>query len=297
MCGGGDLTQAKALTHLPIWAFHGDKDTVITPDKTGNMIDAIKAADGKAPAKWTLYKGVGHNSWSPAFRDPELLKWMFAQKRESAAGAARDAASAARPNIIVIMTDDQGYGEFSCHGNPIARTPHIDKLASQSIRLTDFHVAPMCTPTRGQLLTGLDAFRNGALNVSSGRTLLRPELKTMADVFKAAGYRTGIFGKWHLGDNHPFRPEDRGFDEAIWFPSSHINALPDYRDTDHFDATYIPRRLLHGRILRRGEEVDREGCGGRQAVLRVHPAQCAALAVLRAGQVSRAGAAGDAGEA
>ncbi|MCA9173752.1 MAG: arylsulfatase [Planctomycetales bacterium] len=148
------------------------------------------------------------------------------------------AAPAAPPNVIVIMTDDQGYGEFSCHGNPVAKTPHIDRLASQSVRLTDFHVSPMCTPTRGQLLTGLDAFRNGASNVSSGRTLLRPELKTMANVFRDAGYRTGIFGKWHLGDNYPFRPEDRGFDETVWFPSSHINSCPDYWDNDYFDDTY-----------------------------------------------------------
>lgn len=144
-----------------------------------------------------------------------------------------------RPNVIVVMTDDQGYGEFSCHGNPITETPHIDRLASQSVRLTDFHVAPMCTPTRGQLMTGLDAFRNSAINVSSGRTLLRADLPTMADVFQKAGYRTGLFGKWHLGDNYPFRPEDRGFDEAIWFPSSHINSVPDFWDNDYFDDTYI----------------------------------------------------------
>ena len=147
--------------------------------------------------------------------------------------------AAERPNVIVILTDDQGYGEFSCHGNPIAETPHIDRLARESVRLTDFHVSPMCTPTRGQLMTGLDAFRNGAINVSSGRTLLRPELKTMANVFREARYRTGLFGKWHLGDNHPFRPEDRGFDEAIWFPSSHINSVPDFWDNDYFDDTYI----------------------------------------------------------
>ncbi|QDU62206.1 Arylsulfatase precursor [Planctomycetes bacterium Pan216] len=143
------------------------------------------------------------------------------------------------PNVIIVMSDDQGYGELSCHGNPILQTPHLDRLASQSIRLNDFHVAPMCTPTRGQLLTGLDAFRNGAMNVSSGRTLLRPELRTMADYFRAGGYRTGIFGKWHLGDNFPYRPEDRGFDETLWFPSSHINSVPDYWDNDYFDDTYV----------------------------------------------------------
>lgn len=147
--------------------------------------------------------------------------------------------AADRPNVIVVMTDDQGYGEFSCHGNPITRTPNIDRLAKASVRLTDFHVSPMCTPTRGQLMTGLDAFRNGAINVSSGRTLLNPHLKTMADVFQAGGYRTGLFGKWHLGDNYPFRPEDRGFDETLWFPSSHINSVPDLWNNDYFDDTYI----------------------------------------------------------
>lgn len=146
---------------------------------------------------------------------------------------------AERPNVIVIMTDDQGYGEFSCNGNPITSTPNIDRLAKEGVRFVDFHVSPMCTPTRGQLMSGLDAFRNGAINVSSGRTLLRPELKTMANVFQDAGYRTGHFGKWHLGDNYPFRPEDRGFDEAIWFPSSHINSVPDYWDNDYFEDTYI----------------------------------------------------------
>lgn len=143
------------------------------------------------------------------------------------------------PNVIVVMTDDQGYGEFSFNQNPITNTPNIDRLAKEGVQFTDFHVAPMCTPTRGQLLTGMDAFKNGAINVSSGRTLLRPELKTMADIFLENSYATGLFGKWHLGDNYPFRPEDRGFEEAIWFPSSHINSLPDYWDNDYFDDTYI----------------------------------------------------------
>lgn len=143
------------------------------------------------------------------------------------------------PNVIVIMTDDQGYGEFSFHGNPVVQTPNIDALASHGLRLTDFHVAPMCTPTRGQLMTGLDAFRNNASNVSSGRTLLRADVPTIADVFKQAGYRTGLFGKWHLGDNYPYRPHDRGFDEAIWFPSSHINSVPDHWDNDYFDDVYL----------------------------------------------------------
>ncbi len=156
------------------------------------------------------------------------------------------AIAAERPNVILIMTDDQGYPELSAHGNPVLKTPHLDRLHSESVRFTDFHVAPMCTPTRGQLLTGLDAARTGAINVSSGRTLLRANLPTMADFFTANGYRTGIFGKWHLGDNAPYRPEDRGFQEALWFPSSHINSVPDYWNNDYFDDTYIRNTQRRG---------------------------------------------------
>lgn len=143
-----------------------------------------------------------------------------------------------KPNVIVILTDDQGYGDFSINGNPVLQTPNIDKLGYASTRFTDFHVAPMCTPTRAQLMTGQDAMRNGAINVSSGRSMMDTSLKTMADVFKGAGYTTGVFGKWHLGDNYPHRPEDRGFDEAIWFPSSHLNGVSDYWDNDYFDDFY-----------------------------------------------------------
>ena len=156
---------------------------------------------------------------------------------------------AATPNVIVVLTDDQGYGDFSINGNPVIETPNIDELGRRGIRFTDFHVASMCTPTRAQLMSGLDAMRNGAINVSSGRSLLDPSLKTMADVFREAGYTTGIFGKWHLGDNYPFRPEDRGFDEAIWFPSSHINSVADVWDNDYFDDIYKhngKRERFHG---------------------------------------------------
>lgn len=143
------------------------------------------------------------------------------------------------PNVVIVITDDQGYGDLGCHGNPFARTPNLDELHDESVRFVDFHAAPMCTPTRGQLMTGLDAARNGALNVSSGRSLLRADLPTMADSFHSAGYSTGVFGKWHLGDNYPYRPHDRGFDEAIWFPSSHISSLPDYWQNDLFDDVYF----------------------------------------------------------
>src|SRR5271154_5375353 len=113
---------------------------------------------------------------------------MFAPARAGAAPASP--AGAARPNVIVVMSDDQGYGDFSCHGNPVLKTPNLDRLHDHSIRLTDFHVAPMCSPTRGQLLTGMDALRNGSTSVTAGRSFVRPGIPTMADIFAAGGYRT-----------------------------------------------------------------------------------------------------------
>ena len=89
--------------------------------------------------------------------------------------------SESRPNVIFVLTDDQGYGDLSCLGNPVLKTPNLDRLYDDSIRLTDFHVAPMCTPTRGELMTGCDALKNGATFVCMGRTLLRSDLPTMAD--------------------------------------------------------------------------------------------------------------------
>jgi len=143
-----------------------------------------------------------------------------------------------RPNVILVLTDDQGYGDFSCHGNPVLRTPNLDRLHAQSIRLTDFHVAPMCTPTRGQLMSGLDALRNRARHVCGGLTMLRTDVPTMADIFQAGGYRTGLFGKWHLGDSYPYLPQDRGFQEVVHHKSWGITSAADRWGNDYFDDLY-----------------------------------------------------------
>ncbi len=142
------------------------------------------------------------------------------------------------PNVIVVLTDDQGYGDLSVHGNPVLKTPNLDKLHSQSVRFTDFHAAPMCTPTRSQLLTGRDAIDNGASFVCMGRSLIREELPTMADIFQDVGYATGLFGKWHLGDNYPFRPQDRGFQETVHHGAWGITSLADYFGNDYFNDHY-----------------------------------------------------------
>jgi len=142
------------------------------------------------------------------------------------------------PNVILVVTDDQGYGDLGCHGNPILRTPHLDALYRQSVRLTDFHVGPTCAPTRASLVTGRYCNRTGVWHTVMGRSLLRRDEVTMADVFTAGGYRTGIFGKWHLGDNYPFRPQDRGFQEVLVHGGGGVGQTPDFWGNDYFDDTY-----------------------------------------------------------
>ncbi|MEM1295260.1 MAG: sulfatase-like hydrolase/transferase, partial [Verrucomicrobiota bacterium] len=143
------------------------------------------------------------------------------------------------PNVILIITDDQGYGDVGAHGNPILKTPNLDQFREESVRLTDFHVAPMCSPTRGQLLTGIDAMKNGCTAVCQGRSMMRSELPTMADFFSESGYATGHFGKWHLGDSLPHRPQDRGFQETIHHRAWGLTSLADHWE-NHTDAYFDP---------------------------------------------------------
>ena len=145
---------------------------------------------------------------------------------------------AVRPNVIIVLSDDQGYGDFSCHGNPVLKTPALDKFYGESVRFSDFHVSPLCTPTRGQLLTGLDAMRNKAATVLTGRNLLRRDLITMPEIFASNGYATGIFGKWHLGDNFPDRPMDKGFQKNIWHKGWGLLSEIEY-DNDYYETRYL----------------------------------------------------------
>lgn len=125
------------------------------------------------------------------------------------------AQSAPRPNVLLILTDDQGYGDFGCHGNPHLKTPHLDRLASQSAQFTQFYSQPVCSPTRACLLTGRYYYRTGVTDTYLGRSMMHADETTLAELFTKAGYQTGIFGKWHLGDHYPLRAIDQGFQEAL----------------------------------------------------------------------------------
>ncbi len=143
-----------------------------------------------------------------------------------------------KPNVIFVLTDDQGYGDLSCHGNPILKTPELDQFHAEAVRFTDFHVAPLCTPTRGALLTGRDPGRNGAYRTSAGRAMLHEDERTLANLFSENGYATALYGKWHLGDNAPHRPQDYGFQDVVWHRCGGIGQVSDYWGNDLFDDVY-----------------------------------------------------------
>lgn len=148
------------------------------------------------------------------------------------------AESSDQPNIVIVMTDDQGYGDLSCHGNPTLKTPALDLLYQQSIRLTNYHVSPTCSPTRAALLTGHYSNRTGVWHTILGRSLLRENEITLGQYFQDAGYATGMFGKWHLGDNAPFRAEDRGFQTVVRHGGGGVGQTPDYWDNSYTNDTY-----------------------------------------------------------
>ena len=152
-----------------------------------------------------------------------------------------------KPNIVFVLTDDQGYGDLGCHGNPCLRTPNIDALAAQSVNFAQYHTGPTCAPTRAGLYTGRYHNSTGVWHTIGGRSLLRKDEITLASALSGAGYATGLFGKWHLGDNYPYRPFDRGFDECVIHGGGGIGQTPDYWGNDYFDDTYfdkgVPRKF------------------------------------------------------
>jgi arylsulfatase A-like enzyme len=129
--------------------------------------------------------------------------------------------AAGRPNVIFILSDDQGYGDFGCYGSPYLKTPNMDRLYRESTRVPNFYMGPACTPSRASLMTGRDNYRTSVWNTWQGGLNMREDEFTVAEAFQQAGYRTALFGKWHLGYNYPFRPEDQGFDEVLLFDMFH----------------------------------------------------------------------------
>ena len=146
----------------------------------------------------------------------------------SAPGTAR------KPNILLVMTDDQGFGDIGVQGNDKIKTPHLDRFAREGIELSRFYCSPVCAPTRASLMTGRYYYRSGVVHTSRGGAKMHGEEVTIAERLKRLGYTSGIFGKWHLGDTYPMRPQDQGFDEVLVHKSGGIDQTPD-KPNSYFD--------------------------------------------------------------
>ena len=154
-----------------------------------------------------------------------------------------------RPNIILIMTDDQGWAQLGSHGDPILQTPRLDAMAAESVEMTRFYVSPVCAPTRAALMTGRYNYRTGVVDTYLGRAMMAPDELTIAEMLGASGYRTGIFGKWHLGDNYPQRTVDQGFQASVVHKGGGIGQPSDPPGSDYFDPI----------LFRDGEQESFEG--------------------------------------
>lgn len=159
-----------------------------------------------------------------------------------------------QPNVILIITDDQGYGDLGFYGNPDIKTPVLDKLAKQSTRFTNFYVCPVCAPTRSSIMTGRYSLRTGVYDTYNGGAIMATEETTIAEILQDNGYTTGIFGKWHLGDAYPFRPQDQGFTESLIHPSGGMGQVGDIYNYFEFDSSYFDPVLLQN-----GKAVETKG--------------------------------------
>ena len=148
------------------------------------------------------------------------------------------------PNVVLIITDDQGYGDLGFTGNPHVKTPALDQLARESIRLTNFYVSPVCAPTRSSLMTGRYSLRTGVHDTYNGGAIMAPTEVTIAEML-AARYTSGIFGKWHLGDNYPSRPGDQGFDESVIHLAGGMGQVGDIPNFPQGDSSYFNPVLWH----------------------------------------------------
>ena len=151
------------------------------------------------------------------------------------------AAATRRPNVVLLVSDDQGFGDLSLHGNPTLNTPNLDRIAQEGVEFTQFHVNPVCSPTRASLLTGRYCYRTGVVDTYLGRSMMYNDEITLAEVLRASGYTTGIFGKWHLGDHYPMRPTEHGFEECLVHQGGGISQPSDPPEGN----SYFNPRLTH----------------------------------------------------
>lgn len=170
-----------------------------------------------------------------------LLLLACSAKAENLAGS--------RPNIVLVITDDQGMGDLSCMGNEVVRTPHIDSFYEKSIRFTDFHVSPTCAPTRAAIMSGRAPFKVGVTHTIMQRERMALDVVTLPQVLQKAGYKTGLFGKWHLGDEEEYLPQNRGFDEVLMHGAGGIGQVNHGDFPPNGENPYFDNVLLHNETI------------------------------------------------
>ena len=228
----------------PVFIVHGDADTIVPLAQSERFARAARAAG--ATVELRVREGADHGGWTETKEDDaRMVEWFdlhllgraparpFANATESLPSTTPKKPAPTPPNVIVIYCDDLGYGDLGCYGSPTIRTPHLDRLAAEGIRFTDFYsAAEVCTPSRAALLTGRYPVRNG---MAGGRRVLFPESAgglpdaeiTLAEALKTRGYATAHLGKWHLGIHAGSRPTDQGFDLSYGLPySNDMDARP-----------------------------------------------------------------------
>ncbi|WP_179336191.1 arylsulfatase [Winogradskyella costae] len=154
-----------------------------------------------------------------------------------------------RPNIIFVMTDDQGMGDLSCMGNEVVKTPNIDAFYEKSIRFTEYHVSPTCAPTRAAILSGRHEFRVGVTHTILERERMALDVYTLPQALQSAGYKTGLFGKWHLGDAEDYLPQNRGFNEVLMHGGGGIGQVSLGDFPPNKDNVYFDNVLLHNKTI------------------------------------------------
>ncbi|MFK8113076.1 MAG: arylsulfatase [Rubripirellula sp.] len=179
-----------------------------------------------------------------------LVLLLFSLAFSDAERAEADSLAGSRPNILLVMTDDQGMGDLSCMGNTVLRTPNLDRFRQLSTRFTDFHVSPTCAPTRSAIFSGRHEFRNGVTHTIKERERMALSTTTFPKLLRGAGYETGIFGKWHLGDEDAYQPYNRGFSEVFihgagGIGQSYDNSCADFPPNQKKEGRYFDNVILH----------------------------------------------------
>ena len=201
---------------------------------------------------WSVRKDSGRRSGVPALTQAItglMQQWKIEPDDAAASTGSSAESESKRPNVIIVMTDDQGYGDLGFHGNPVIQTPNLDAMARESARIDPFYVCPVCAPTRASLMTGRSHQRTRAIDTYIGRAMMDTDEVTIAELLRDAGYATGLFGKWHLGDCYPLRPGDQGFEKSlvhrgggIGQPSDPVGGERQYTDPILMDNG-VPRQM------------------------------------------------------